>query len=77
MHRKEDNLRGGSGFAKLARCFDSCETWHGYVQHDQVWLKFLSFRNKVRTIADGTDNFKARLQKYGESFDDWPMIIGK
>jgi hypothetical protein len=77
MHRKEDNLRGGSSFTKLARCFDSRETRHGYVQHDQVWLKSLSFRNKVRPIADSTDNFKARLQKYGYSFDDWPMIIGK
>jgi hypothetical protein len=34
-------------------------------------------RNKVRPVADSTDNFKARLQKYGYTFDDWLMIIGK
>jgi hypothetical protein len=61
----------------LARRFDSRETRHGYVQHDQVWLKFLSFRNKVGPIADGTHNFEAGLQKCGHTFDDWPMIVGK
>jgi hypothetical protein len=77
MHGEEDNLRGGSSFTKLARCFDSRETRHGYIQHDQVRLKSLSFRNKVRPIADSTDNFKARLQKYGYTVDYRLMIIGK
>jgi|SRR5579872_5531078 hypothetical protein len=77
MHRKEDNLRGGSSFTKLARCLDSRETRHGNVQHDQVWLKSLSFRNKLCPIADSTDNFEARLQKYGYTVNYRLMIIGK
>jgi hypothetical protein len=77
MHRKEDNLRGRSSFTKLARCFDSRETRHGYVQHDQVWPQSLSLRNKVRPIADSAHNFKARLQEYGYAVDNWLMIIGQ
>jgi hypothetical protein len=77
MHGQEDEPRCGSCFAKLPRCLDSRETRHGYVQYDQVRPKSQSLRNKIGAISDSTHNLKARLQKYGYTFDDGMMIVGK
>jgi len=50
-------------------------TWHGNVEHDQIWVKSLRLINHVDAIANYPDDVIVRLQEVSHSFLEGLIIV--